>query len=93
MQWNLYVDRASNTNGSRACLILISPEGWDIQYALRFGFTSTNNEAEYEALTAGLAIAKEMDIRYLKAYSDSQLVVSHVTGDYEAREESMKQYL
>lgn len=40
-QWMLYVNGASNTNGFRGGLILISPEKWDIQYALQFGFSST----------------------------------------------------
>ena len=38
----------------RAGLILTSPEGIDLEYALRFGFQASNNEAEYEAVIAGL---------------------------------------
>lgn len=45
-QWVAYVDGSSNANSSRARLVLISPEGEDIQYALCFGFLYTNNEAE-----------------------------------------------
>ena len=88
----MYVDGASNANGSGAGLVLISPEGWDIQYALRFGFPSINNETEYEALVTGPIIAKEMGVRHLKVYSNSRLVVSHATKEYETRE-NMKQYL
>ena len=33
-QWALYVNGASNANGSGAGIVLISQEGWDIQYAL-----------------------------------------------------------
>ena len=47
--WKLFVDGASNAQGSGAGLILTSPEGIDIEYALRFGFQASNNEAEYEA--------------------------------------------
>ena len=36
--WKLSVDGASNAQGSGAGLILTSPEGIDIEYALRFGF-------------------------------------------------------
>ena len=36
--WKLFVDGASNAQGSGAGLILTSPEGIDIEYALRFGF-------------------------------------------------------
>ena len=45
--WKLSVDGALNAQGSGADLILTSPEGIDIEYALRFGFRTSNNEAEY----------------------------------------------
>ena len=35
--WRLFVDGATNAQGSGAGLILTSPEGIDIEYALRFG--------------------------------------------------------
>ena len=41
--WKLSVDRANNAQGSGAGLILTSPEGIDIEYALRFGFQAPNN--------------------------------------------------
>ena len=34
--WKLSIDGASNAKGSRAGLILTTPEGIDIEYALRF---------------------------------------------------------
>ena len=41
-------------------MILISPKGHKIHYAIRFGFKVSNNEAEYEALIAGLRLALEL---------------------------------
>lgn len=55
-QWTLYVDGASSTDGSGAGLLLSDPTGIELTYALRFDFTATNNEAEYEALIAGLEL-------------------------------------
>ena len=52
--WKLSVDGASNAQGSGAGLILTSLEGIDIEYALRFGFRTSNNEAKYEAVIASL---------------------------------------
>ena len=52
--WKVSVDGAANAQGSGAGLILTSPEGIDIEYALRFGFKASNNEVEYEAVIAGL---------------------------------------
>ena len=43
--WKLSVDGAANAQGSGSGLILTSPEGIDIEYALRFGFQASNNEA------------------------------------------------
>ena len=39
--------------------------------ALRFGFEASNNEDEYEALIAGLELAKEMKVESLDIFSDS----------------------
>ncbi|KAK3030609.1 hypothetical protein RJ639_039969 [Escallonia herrerae] len=91
--WNLYVDGSSALGSSGARLILISPEGFTIEYALRFGFQALNNEAEYEALLAGIRLAHALKVDSLSVHSDSQLVVNHVLGDYEARDERMAQYL
>lgn len=44
----------------------------------------TNNEVEHEALISGLQMALEMDIKCIKVYRDSQLVVRQVLSDYAA---------
>ena len=83
--WKLSVDGASNSQGSGAGLILTSPEGIDIEYALRFGFHASNNEAEYEAVIAGLNLAHSLEVDQLEVYSDSQLVVKQIEDTYEAK--------
>ena len=45
--WKLSIDRATNAQGSGAGLIPTSPEGIDIEYALRFGIQASNNKVEY----------------------------------------------
>ncbi|XP_076906999.1 uncharacterized protein LOC143563321 [Bidens hawaiensis] len=52
--WQLYTDRAYNDKGSGAGLKLKDPDGLEFTYAIRLGFKSMNNEAEYEAFLAGL---------------------------------------
>ena len=85
--WRLFVDWATNAQGSRAGLILTSPEGIDMEYAFRFGFEASNNEAEYEAVIAGLNLAHSMEVDQLEVCSDSQLVVRHIEDTYEAKSE------
>ena len=69
------MDGSSNEGGSGAGLILVSPEGHQMHYSLRFRFKVSNDEVKYKALIAGLNLAKEMKMESLEIYSDSQLVV------------------
>ena len=91
--WRLSVDGATNAQGSGACLILTSPDGIDIEYALRFGFRASNNEAEYEVVIVRLNLAHSMEVDQLEVCSDSQLVVKQIEDSYEARGEKMILYL
>ena len=91
--WRFSVDGAANAKGSGAGLILTSPEGIDIEYALRFGFQASNNEAEYEAVIAGLNLSHSMEVDQLEVCSDSQLVVRQIEDTYEAKGEKMILYL
>ena len=50
MPWELYVDGGANQRGSGVGLVLVSPEKITIEKSLRLGFSTTNNEAEYEVL-------------------------------------------
>ncbi|XP_008231833.1 PREDICTED: uncharacterized protein LOC103331001 [Prunus mume] len=91
--WTLYVDGSSNAQGCGAGLVLISPDKTVLEYALRFQFHASNNEAEYEALLAGLRLAKEMGARQIQIFSDSQLVIHQVNQDFTAKDMSMTAYL
>ena len=62
-------------------------------YALRFGFQASNNEAEYEAVIAGLNLTHSMEADQLEIWSDSQFVVKQIEDSYEARGEKMVLYL
>ncbi|GKF12234.1 reverse transcriptase domain-containing protein, partial [Tanacetum coccineum] len=73
--------------------MLVRPEGKEYTYAFRFESETTNNEAEYEALLAGLRIAVEMKIQELAIFVDSQLVANQVKGLFEARQPIIKQYM
>ncbi|GJZ12577.1 reverse transcriptase domain-containing protein [Tanacetum coccineum] len=65
----------------------------EFTYALRFRFDATNNEAEYEALIAGLKIAKQMGVKNLQANVDSRLVANQVNETYVVKETDMVRYL
>nr|GFA03981.1 reverse transcriptase domain-containing protein [Tanacetum cinerariifolium] len=89
----LFTDSSSCVDGSGAWLILTNPDGVEFTYALRFQFAASNNEAEYEALIAGLRIATQMGIKDIQANVDSKLVANQVLGTYVAKEDNMIKYL
>jgi len=74
-------------------VILEGPNGLLIEQALRFVFKANNNQVEYEALIAGMLLAKEMGVQSLLAKSDSILVTDPVTGEYQAKDPQMAAYL
>nr|GEY78382.1 reverse transcriptase domain-containing protein [Tanacetum cinerariifolium] len=91
--WTLFTDGSSCVDGSGAGLILTNPEGVEFTYALRFQFAASNNEAEYEALIAGLRIATQMGVKNIQANVDSKPVANQVLGTYVAKEDNMIKYL
>ncbi|GJY97682.1 reverse transcriptase domain-containing protein [Tanacetum coccineum] len=84
--WILFTDGSSSTDGFEAGLIFINPKGMEFNYALRFRFNATNNEAEYEALIAGLRIAEQIEkvqtlTSSFKAFSIRQVLRSENKKD------------
>ena len=63
-------------------MVLTSPDGDVLESSISCGFKATNNKAEYEAMIAGLSLAKEMGVQRLTVYSDSQPVINQMQGHY-----------
>jgi len=51
---------------------------------------TTNNVAEYTALVRALAKAKELGLKRLQVYSDSELMIKQMNGDYRVKNEDLK---
>ncbi|XP_075082240.1 uncharacterized protein LOC142166795 [Nicotiana tabacum] len=90
--WTLFTDSSSNVKGAGLGIVLIPPSGEVIRQAIKC-YPITNNEAEYEAVIAGLELARELGIEQIVIKSNSQLVVNQMQGTYVARETQMQQYL
>ena len=73
-------------------MVLHSLKGDKVKCMIHLDFPTTNNEAEYEALIAGLDLAKAAGAANMVMYCDSQVVTSQVNGDYECKNEWMKKY-
>ena len=87
------MDGASRTLEARAGVVVITPEGIKLEHSFRLDFKDSNNEAEYEALLAGLRVVSDLGTQEVEVYLDSQLVVNQVQGRFEAKEPRMTKYL
>ena len=90
---SIHTDGLSNRQAGEAGVILRSREGYKIECMVRLDFPTTNNEAEYEALVAGLDLVKAIGAASVVIHCDSQVVTNQVNGDYECKSERMKKYL
>ncbi|KAK0585343.1 hypothetical protein LWI29_027080 [Acer saccharum] len=92
-RWQLRVDRSSNTHGSGAGVVVSTPERDSVECALRFEFKATNNQAEYEALIAGLRVCTVLGADEVEIFSNSQVIINQVLDEYQERDEKMIAYL
>ncbi|XP_020202093.1 uncharacterized protein LOC109787906 [Cajanus cajan] len=67
----------------------LTPTSADEQW---FGFKVTNNQAEYEALLAGLRLAHDLGARKVSCNSDSKLMVEQLSGTYQAKDVLLQWY-
>ena len=74
-------------------MVIKTLKGDKIEFMIRLDFPTTKNEAEYEALVAGLDLAKAAGAEKMVVHYDSQVITSQINGNYECRNERMKKYL
>ena len=77
------MDGLSTEDGSGAGLIIKIPQGEWHEDALQFMFKASNNKAEYKALIAGVELCYTIRADSVRAFSESQLMVSQLNGEYE----------
>jgi ribonuclease HI len=82
----MHIDGAARGNPGPAAyaVVLVRPGGPVIEEAAPIG-TATNNVAEYTALVEGLALASELGVKELVVYSDSELLVKQMNGEYRVK--------
>jgi ribonuclease HI/transposase InsO family protein len=78
--------------GAGVGLLLVSPLGEYMRYAVHLHFPASNNMAKYEALLCGLKIAIEIGIKRLDVRGDSQLVIDQVMKNATCHDDKMEAY-
>ncbi|CAA7052946.1 unnamed protein product [Microthlaspi erraticum] len=93
LKWTLHVDGSSSRQGAGVGIRLVSPTGEILEQSIKLGFPASNNEAEYEAIIAGLRLAEAVGAEHVRAFCDSQLVAKQFSGDYDTKDDRMDAYL
>jgi len=91
-QWTLYVDGSSNPKGARVGIVLEGPNDILIEKSLHFAFKTCNNQAEYEAILAGLSLARDVGVKTLTCKTDSKLIVGHLNDEFQIKDPTLLQY-
>ena len=90
--WVMYFDDSKMLAGLGAGVVSTSPTGDIVQYVLQILYTDSNNAAEYEALLHGLRMAVSMGIQRLEVRGDSNLAISQINGDFNAKDSKTAAY-
>jgi len=80
--WTLFFDGSTCDWGAGICVVLISPQGKKYEFSLPIPATSTNNQAEYQALIKGLKLLKEVHADAVEIFGDSMLLINQLVGNY-----------
>ena len=89
--WTIHIDGAARGNpGPAACAFVIArPGAAPLEVASLLG-EATNNVAEYTALIRALERAAELGGRNLTVFSDSELLVKQMNGEYRVKNADLR---
>ncbi|MHC4544570.1 MAG: phosphoribosylglycinamide formyltransferase [Planctomycetota bacterium] len=87
-----YTDGASRGNPGPAAagFILTDPNGTQLQAKAFFIGRSTNNVAEYTGIVKALEAAIKINAKRLNVFSDSELLVRQINGEYKVKSEQIR---
>jgi formyltetrahydrofolate-dependent phosphoribosylglycinamide formyltransferase len=89
----IYTDGGSRGNPGPAAgaFVLLDENGKQFCAQAKFLSIATNNIAEYTALVCALEKAKSIDAENLKIFSDSELMVKQINGDYKVKNDNLRE--
>ena len=80
--WKLWFDGSKAATRAGAGFQIKSPDGKVSRYTVRLTAKSTNNQAEYKALIAGLQRALNLEAMCIEIMGDSQVVLQQLQGGF-----------
>jgi hypothetical protein len=88
--WTMLFDGLSCGVGSGIRIVLISPQGISYEFSIPIEKTSTNNQAEYQAVLKGIKLLREVNVEVTEIFRDSQLVINQLAGEYECNDDILR---
>jgi phosphoribosylglycinamide formyltransferase 1 len=87
----IYTDGGSrgNPGPAAAAFVLFDSAGRQLQGKAFFLGQATNNVAEYTAAIKALDAAKQLSAKQLTLFSDSELLVKQINGEYKVKNENL----
>ncbi|XP_028550951.1 uncharacterized protein LOC114579699 [Dendrobium catenatum] len=101
--WEMYFDGAASSQRGKVHqptiprkvgigLVFITPDKEMMYFSYHLSEPCTNNEAEYEALITSLELTIPMEIKEIKIFGDSQLVINQIAGTYKVLNPKLLKY-
>lgn len=92
LRLRLYCDGAArgNPGPAGAGAVLVEPSGQVVDKLGKFLGHQTNNYAEYMGLLLGLKRARELDVREVEVFADSELMIRQLGGRYQVKSPSLR---
>jgi ribonuclease HI len=90
--WKMFFDGASSKDIAGVRVVFVSPSRETISLSYKLEFEATNNVVEYEALVLGLRAAKDMGIKEISVFGDTELIVNQIRNIYQARHPKLRTY-
>lgn len=92
-EYLLYIDGSSigNPGPSGIGAVIKDKKGRTIEKISEHIGTTTNNVAEYRALTSGLQAVKKLGADKIKILTDSELMVKQIEGSWRVKDKKLKE--
>jgi ribonuclease HI len=88
----MFFDGSSCGVGARIGIVLISPQGASYEFSIPIEKTSTNYQAEYQAVLKGIRLLPKVNAKAVEIFGDSQLVINQLAGEYECKDDILRIY-
>lgn len=92
MKLKIFIDGGAigNPGPAAAGVVIYNEENKILKKISEFLGKETNNQAEYHALIFGLISAKDFSAKILEIYSDSELLIKQLRGEYSVKDSNLK---